>query len=122
MASRLDRIKDWSDLARKAEYDPGQLAAICSVSLRQLQRFTKENFQLTPQTWLNTLRLSEAKRLLRDGMSAKSTAITLGYKQLSHFSREFKRHAGLPPTAFAMEEIIQSVNTLQPPDNRQCRL
>ena len=103
MASRLDRIQDWSALAKEAEYDPKKLAKICSVSLRQLERFAKETFRLTPQVWLKSLRLVEAENLLRGGFSAKSTAITLGYKQLSHFSREFKKHTGVPPTAFVAE-------------------
>jgi AraC-like DNA-binding protein len=108
MASRLDRIRDWSALAKKAEYDPKNLAKFCSVSLRQLERFAKETFGLTPQAWLKSLRLAEAQNLLRGGLSAKSTAFTLGYKQLSHFSREFKKHAGVPPTAFAAEEFFRT--------------
>jgi AraC-like DNA-binding protein len=50
---------------------------------------------------LRHLRLNKAKELLRQGWTIKSTAYELGFKQPSHFSREFKRQTGTAPASFA---------------------
>lgn len=108
MRSRLNRIQDWVVLVKRAEYEPRRLAQLCEISLRQLERFTRDRFGQTLKHWVRSLRLTEAEVLLRNGTSAKSTAIELGYKQLSHFSRDFKKHAGLAPAAFATEAFLGS--------------
>ena len=39
MSGRLVRIEKWETLARQADFHPAQMAALCSISLRQLERF-----------------------------------------------------------------------------------
>jgi AraC-like DNA-binding protein len=57
-------------------------------------------FGRSAQEWLDELRLSAAAPLLRKRRSVKWVAYNLGFKQVSHFSREFKRHYGLSPTGY----------------------
>jgi AraC-like DNA-binding protein len=40
--------------------------------------------------------------LLKKQRPVKIVALDLGFKQLSHFSREFKRRYGLSPTAYVI--------------------
>jgi AraC-like DNA-binding protein len=74
------------------------LAAIAGVSLRTLQRRFKVRYGLTVSDWIKTVRMQEAVNRVRAGDRVKEVAFDLGYKQLSHFSREFKRKYGAPPT------------------------
>ena len=103
MNSRLDRIRDWTDLAKRAEFDCQRLACLCDVSLRQLERYSKLRFARCPQSWLNDLRLIEAQRLLKSGLTIKEAAYALGFKQASHFCRKFKSYTGVTPTRFVSE-------------------
>ncbi len=100
MTSRLDRNKDWLELAKESRYSAKQLAALCRVSLRQLERYYNNSFGRAPQQWLNEVRLREAKKLLLKGGSVKEATSRLGFKQASHFSRWFKQHTGRPPSEY----------------------
>ncbi len=97
MGSRLARIIDWDGLAEKAQYNVKDLAALCGISLRQLERYIKTTFAQTPGRWVNEFRLKKAQKLLSDGCSVKETAFTLNYKQTSHFCRQFKDYTGVRP-------------------------
>ena len=58
-------------------------------------------YQMSPRTYLSNLKLQEAKILLQQPeVSLNEIAKRLGYKNLSHFSRQFKRWTGLNPTEF----------------------
>lgn len=68
-------------------------------------------YQMSPRKYLSGLKLQEAKILLQQpGISLNEIAKRLGYKNLSHFSRQFKRWTGLNPTEFRKKtNIIESV-------------
>jgi AraC-like DNA-binding protein len=58
-------------------------------------------YHMSPRKYLSDLKLQEAKILLQQPeISLKEIANRLGYKNLSHFSRQFKRWTGLNPTEF----------------------
>jgi AraC-like DNA-binding protein len=105
MGSRLDRVQDWGALARKANYNSRRLAACCRVSLRQLERYCKASLHLAPKEWLRAIRLEDAQKLLLEGLSIKEVAAALGYKQVSHFCREFKRNIGCTPNHFGSHSL-----------------
>jgi AraC-like DNA-binding protein len=100
MGSRMTRIGDWDLLASKAGYDARQLASICQISIRQLERFFRQSFESSPQAWLNRVRLSVAQQLLMQGLTVKETAYRLGFKQPSHFCRQFRHFTGCTPNNF----------------------
>ncbi|MEM9383162.1 MAG: AraC family transcriptional regulator [Planctomycetota bacterium] len=55
----------------------------------------------TVQEWIAEKTTAEAKALLaRSSLSVKEVAFRLGFADPGHFSRYFKRQAGLSPTAF----------------------
>jgi transcriptional regulator GlxA family with amidase domain len=101
MASKLERIDDWIGLASQANFDIHELANHCHVSVRQMERFFKRSFQESPELWLKHLRLQSAQSLLSEGSSVKEVAYSLGFRQVSHFCREFKRFTGTTPSAFS---------------------
>ena len=99
MNSRLHQIQNWTELARQANWSATLLAKKCNVSVRTLERFFHEKMGKSPQVWLAEQRQREALELLRVSSSVKETAITLGYKHPTHFSRDFKKHWGHSPAA-----------------------
>lgn len=98
MSSRLEYVQQWESLAENARYRPGDLAALCQISLRTLERHFQKNYGVTVSLWLRELRLGKAYQGLLSGKSVKEVAYEQGYKQVSHFSREFKNHFGVSPS------------------------
>ena len=49
---------------------------------------------------IRMLRLLDAPRLLRDGLSISTIASELGFADQSHFTREFRSRYGVPPRRF----------------------
>jgi AraC-like DNA-binding protein len=95
----------WEELAQSAHYDSNELATLCGVSTRQLQRHFRYRFHRTPQSWLNERRLLAAEGLLLSGDSIKKVALDLGFKQTSHFCRQFKSRKKMTPSQFAFSQI-----------------
>ncbi len=88
---------EWQRLAHSAGFKVAKLAEITGVSMRTLQRHFRAQYGLTVSEWLKAFRLREAGYRIKAGGRIKQVALDLGYKQLSHFSREFKRAYGQPP-------------------------
>jgi len=89
---------DWQSLAVAAHFRPSGVAALCHVSPRTMQRHFKRSYGCTLGGWLRSFRLQIAYQKLAAGERIKCIALDLGYKQLSHFSRDFKRHYGCAPS------------------------
>ena len=89
---------NWLGLAREANYQRRKLAECCGVSAGYLNHYFVTRFNRTPQRWLDELRIWEAYQLLCEGTSVKATAYTLGFKQVSHFSRVFRNYHGFSPS------------------------
>ena len=97
----------WLAVAEESAYRAPILSEKLKVSPRQLRRYTRTRFGRSPQVWLNEQRLRRAGPMLEELRSVKQVAFQLGFKQVSHFSREFKRQYGLAPTAFLEQSIRQ---------------
>jgi len=91
----------WRQLAHQAGYDLQAAARLLQTSLRQLERECQRELRCTPRDWFQQERMKLATQLLADGQPVKVVALHLGYTQLSNFSRDFKRHFGQTPRAFA---------------------
>ena len=98
MRSRLNGIQDWEIRAAAARYKVRLLAKLNQVSVSQLERFFSDTLGQSPFDWMNRLRQLQGMALLNQGWSVKRTAYELGYRQRSHFSREFKRFHGISPS------------------------
>ncbi len=51
--------------------------------------------------FINTLRCSEAKRLIENGMGVSSAAYACGFENLSYFSKTFQKIIGAQPSSFS---------------------
>jgi len=95
---RLQRITDWEAIAVQACYSSTALAQYCGVSVRHLQRHIRSTQGQNLGNWLNKLRIQHSYAKLSTGCTVKETAYSLGFKQVSHFSRLFKKHYGFSPS------------------------
>jgi AraC family chitin signaling transcriptional activator len=96
----LSNVTEWSKLAEKSAYQAATLANELHISQRHLRRYTHKIFGRSPQNWLNEQRLVKAAEMLKRMRAAKAVAFQLGFKQPSHFSREFKLHYGVSPAKY----------------------
>jgi AraC-like DNA-binding protein len=78
-----------------------QLANACGMSPRHLQRSFHEVSGLGPRTYWMKCRIREACARLRTGRhSVARVAFDLGFCDQSNFTRHFRRHTGVTPTAY----------------------
>ncbi len=61
-----------------------------------LRSFTKER-GISPYSYLQTIRIDKAKKLLEQGTSPADAALCTGFSDQSHFSNFFKKLIGLTP-------------------------
>lgn len=57
-------------------------------------------FGMTLKDYIRQERMNNAKKLLQTGNTVRETAMELGFYDEFHFSKEFKRHFGKPPSTF----------------------
>ena len=81
-------------------------AEIAATSVRTLQRRLKEN-ALTYSDLIGEIRFEAAARLLREtDATALEIALEVGYEDPSHFSRAFKRIAGVSPREYRHQQSL----------------
>ncbi len=102
MHSRLDRIEDWDEELRRANWNAAQLAQNCEVGEWELRHYVRVKFGPGLHDWIIGKRMKLAGILVRE-MSVKQAALTLGYTQVSHFSRQFKAFYGISPSRLRTE-------------------
>src|SRR4051812_23412372 len=98
--AELQNLLLWLSMARQSGYNANILAELCQRSTRQLDRYCNELFECSTQEWLNQRRCIDASALLRNACSVKEVAFQLGFKQTSHFTRQFKNFYGVTPSEF----------------------
>lgn len=95
---RLNHLMTWLEEHFAEEICWEQLASQFTLSLRTLHRQLKQQTGLTPQRYLNRLRLMKARHLLRHGEdSVTDIAFQCGFGDSNHFSTLFKREFSWSP-------------------------
>jgi transcriptional regulator GlxA family with amidase domain len=97
---RLSRVGHWGRLAQDCGYSVRRVAGACRVSERQLQKFFKIRFGISPREKMRLLRMQRARSLLGKHIAIKMVAFELGYTHVSNFSRDFKGIFGCSATMF----------------------
>lgn len=78
-----------------------ELAALASMSTVYFRKLFTEAYGISPISYQHRLRIEKAKELLHsDYGSIADVAQSLGYLNIYHFSKAFKQHTGLSPTAY----------------------
>jgi len=78
------------DIAKKFNYNPDHLT-----------RLFKKHTGYTLEKYVIVMRIQQASNLLKDSnMQVCEIADALGYKDVSHFSKQYRKVTGISPTAF----------------------
>jgi len=107
-APRLDHgdaavadVQRWLEAQLRAANPVGEMVARSGLARRTFARRFKEATGHTPITYVQSLRVSEAKRRLeRTDVSVEAIAREVGYENTSFFRRVFKRTTRLTPGAY----------------------
>ena len=90
--------------------DPLTISTVAdSVSLNAVYfgALFKKETHYTFRDYLNTVRLNQAEDMLRSGKwNVSEVAQNCGFADVFYFSRIFKKHKGIPPSAINLKEII----------------
>lgn len=104
----LIEYKPMQELTQKAKYifdtcfdDPKKLSLELKnlgVSQNRLIKLFRQDFDMTPVEYINKLRVSKAKKLLKDSNEKiLNTALLCGFGSLSSFYHVFKKQVGVTP-------------------------
>lgn len=77
-----------------------QLARRVAMSPSHFAHRFRAVARVTPMRYAREARLDHARTLLTSGARASDVAARSGFESAAHFSREFKRRFGVPPTHY----------------------
>jgi transcriptional regulator GlxA family with amidase domain len=101
---RRDLFEEAAQIVRAEHYEPlvlDEVARRVASSRRQLQRAFAEAGETTFRTYLQKVRMIRAAQLLRqEALPVNRVARAVGYRQPAQFAKAFRRHHGMPPSAF----------------------
>ncbi|RCX20603.1 AraC-like protein [Fontibacillus phaseoli] len=98
VAEGLVEGKDYRDNSRETV-----VAVIQGLgySASSCNRMFHRVYGMSPRQYLSALKLKKAKLLLMEpSLSVEEVSVRIGYKDIAHFSRQFKRWTGEPPGKF----------------------
>ena len=109
MENLKPRVVAWIESKNylKEQFTIEDLAALLATNKYYLSRFIKENYDMNFSTWISSLRLEEAKRLMQSdkNMKLEDIAFAVGFSSLSYFSKVFSRLEGTTPSAWLRERM-----------------
>jgi len=76
------------------------IASDLRLDRRYLARIFKASMGMSVQEYLIKVRMEQAEKLLRDGVSVSMTAELVGYNDPFNFSKMFKKYYGVSPSKF----------------------
>jgi len=76
-----------------------ELADIVNMSSSGFHKKFKQVMHLSPLQYAKAIKLNRAQTYIMDGKSVTEASYMVGYNNLAQFSREYKRHFGILPSA-----------------------
>ncbi len=96
----VDETADGSREGREMETIES-IAAAVGYSTSSINRMFTSVFGVSPRQYMSNLMLKKSKLLLMDPeLTIEDISSRLGYKNIAHFSRQFKRWTGESPSSF----------------------
>ena len=102
---QLRRITDYLRDNLRLAPTQEQIARACGISVSALKSLFREHLGCGPITYQLSLRIGEAKRMIRDSsLNFTQIAEQLGFGSIHHFSKIFKEKTGLSPREYAKKQ------------------
>jgi len=99
----LDRAMTYIDQHLHRKIAQAEVAELCELNTFQFSRLFKKLTGVTFQEYLQHRRIAEAMRLLANPkVSVTDVCFTVGFRDLSYFTRIFQRYVGLPPSRYRL--------------------
>lgn len=105
----VSSIKDYLQDNFRSNISLKQLADLTNLNRSYLIRVFRKAVGMPPYTYLNQIRVEQAKLLLMQGTAIADVAAAVGMSDQSHLNRHFKRIVGITPGRFRSMSI--SFNT-----------
>jgi AraC family transcriptional regulator len=100
-AGRLNRVVELMEAQRSRPFQLLSLAQEAGMSAFHFSRLFKASTGLAPSQYFIRLRMSEARRLLRETeRSVIEIGLDVGYESPSHFAQVFRRQVGISPSEY----------------------
>ena len=96
----LDRVVDAVNADPGREWTVEQMASISALSRSVFAERFRAAFDRSPGQYVAEVRMRAARALLIDGRGVSEVSRELGYASDEGFSRAFRRHTGLTPSAW----------------------
>lgn len=102
--AKLQRVVSYIDQNLHRKIVQAEIAGLCGQSAFQFSRFFKRVTGITFQEYLMHRRINEAMRLLANPkVTITDVCFTVGFRDLSYFTRTFQRYVGKPPSRYRLE-------------------
>ena len=98
--ARLKRLYRFIDENYQRKIEVEEVAQLCHFTKAAFCRYFKKMTKLTFTDFLNTYRISQAKRVLLTDKNVTETCFECGFESLSYFNRTFKKITNETPLSF----------------------
>ena len=100
-AARLRRVVELMEAQKSQKFNLFRVAQEAGMSEFHFSRMFKKSTGLAPSQYFIRLRMTEARRLLREsGRTVIEIGLEVGYASPSHFAQVFRREVGLSPSEY----------------------
>jgi transcriptional regulator GlxA family with amidase domain len=99
--SALQQVQRFIAAHPADDHSVDSLAARAGLSPRHFARLFRNEVGMTPAAWVETARVSAARRLLESGRDApKQVAVRCGFANADTLRRSFAKHVGVTPAEY----------------------
>ena len=99
----VDEIKDYIDKKYMEDISLSNLSENYFMNSDVLSRLFKKKYGVNITSYINDVRLTQAKIYLAAGYNSAQVSEMVGYHDSNYFSRVFKKYYGISPTQFVDE-------------------
>ncbi len=104
IANRLSPAIEYINRNYNKKFSNEELAKRCNMSVSHFRRIFKEKFGVTPMQFRDNIRIYWAKELIESQMfSLSEISDQLGFSDIYHFSKNFKKATGQSPSHYKKE-------------------
>lgn len=108
--SAVKRTQEYLIANYQANISLEQLSNLVNLKPLRLLRVFRKALGLPPHTYLIQIRITQAKRLLKMGMSIAEVAVETGFSDQSHLHRHFKRIVGVTPGQYVKGFTLRKIH------------